>query len=269
MSTPKRQRQKEARARKAAELAKARKRAELLRTIRTWAIMVAIVLVFGYVFFIRGDSTPPTTTTSTTTTVALDQPSAELLAFAAQETACGGTAQAFAPRQEYDTFEYQDIENKVLAVITTSCGDITIELDPTLAPESVNNFVFLAREDFFDGMVFHRVVADFIIQTGDPLASGVGGPGYSMLDEIPEGFVYGKGTVALARGNEVSASQFFIVIGDRAGLDPIYNPLGKVIDGWDVIDSIASVAVEPNPINGQSDRPTQTIYIQDITIIDE
>lgn len=266
MSSPKRQRQKEARARKAAELAKAKRRADLIRTIRTWALMVTIVLVLGYFFFIRGnDSTPA----DTTTPVSLEEPSTEFLSFTEQPTACGGNVPEFKPRNTYETFEPQGIDKKVTAVITTSCGEISVELDPFLAPDTVDNFVFLAREDFYDGMVVHRIDPGFVIQAGDPLADGTGDPGYSLLDEIPSGFQYEKGVVAMARHDLVSGSQFFIVTGDEIEMDPIYNPLGRVVDGWDVIETIAAIEVGPNTISGAPDRPLESVYIEDIRIVTE
>jgi cyclophilin family peptidyl-prolyl cis-trans isomerase len=124
--------------------------------------------------------------------------------------------------------------------IATDRGDITLELDPQLAPSTVNNFVSLARQGFYDGLTFHRVVPGFVIQGGDPDGSGRGGPGYKFADEPVRG-EYTVGAVAMANsGPDTNGSQFFICIDDcRRKLDPLYNLFGYTVDGVDVAQSIA------------------------------
>jgi len=123
--------------------------------------------------------------------------------------------------------------------IATDRGDIVLELDPKLAPNTVNHFVVNARNGFYDGLTFHRVVPGFVIQGGDPEGTGRGGPGYRFDDEPVRG-EYTDGAVAMANaGPNTNGSQFFICIDDcRRKLDPLYNLFGYTIDGLDVAKSI-------------------------------
>jgi cyclophilin family peptidyl-prolyl cis-trans isomerase len=123
--------------------------------------------------------------------------------------------------------------------IATDKGDIVMELDPRLAPTSVNNFVALARQGFYDNVTFHRVVPGFVIQGGDPEGSGRGGPGYRFADEPVKG-EYTLGAVAMANaGPDTNGSQFFICIDDcTRKLDKAYNLFGHVTAGSDVTQSI-------------------------------
>ena len=123
--------------------------------------------------------------------------------------------------------------------IDTDRGTITMELDPQLAPNSVNHFVALARDGFYNGLTFHRVVPDFVIQGGDPEGTGRGGPGYKWNDEPVKG-EYTVGAVAMANaGPNTNGSQFFICIDDcRRKLDKAYNLFGYVIDGIDVAQKV-------------------------------
>lgn len=130
-------------------------------------------------------------------------------------------------------------ENKMYrATITTARGTIVADLDPQLAPNTVNNFVVQARSGFYDGLTFHRVVPDFVIQGGDPDGTGRGGPGYKFEDEPVKG-EYLDGAVAMANaGPDTNGSQFFICIDDcRAKLAPSYNLFGYVVEGLDVAKS--------------------------------
>jgi cyclophilin family peptidyl-prolyl cis-trans isomerase len=132
-----------------------------------------------------------------------------------------------------------DADTVYQVAIQTDRGDIVMELDPNLAPETVNNFVALARRGFYDGLTFHRVVPEFVIQGGDPEGSGRGGPGYKFADEPVRGD-YTLGAVAMANsGPDTNGSQFFICIDDcRNKLAPSYNLFGYVVDGIDVAQSI-------------------------------
>jgi peptidyl-prolyl cis-trans isomerase B (cyclophilin B) len=123
--------------------------------------------------------------------------------------------------------------------IATDKGDIVMELDPQLAPNTVNNFVALARQGFYDNVTFHRVVPEFVIQGGDPEGSGRGGPGYKFADEPVRGD-YIHGAVAMANaGPDTNGSQFFICIDDcTRKLDKAYNLFGYVTSGLDVTDQI-------------------------------
>ena len=123
--------------------------------------------------------------------------------------------------------------------IATDKGDILLELDPKLAPNSVNNFVALARKGYYDGLTFHRVVDGFVIQGGCPEGSGRGGPGYKFDDEPVKGD-YEAGAVAMANaGPNTNGSQFFICLEDLRGkLDKNYNLFGYTVDGMDVVKKI-------------------------------
>lgn len=132
-----------------------------------------------------------------------------------------------------------DPAHRYVATITTERGDIVIALDPARAPQSVNNFVFLAREGFYDGLTFHRIVDDFVIQGGCPEGTGRGGPGYRFDDEPVQG-EYEAGAMAMANsGPNTNGSQFFIcTVDDRHKLTKSYNLFGQVVRGMDVVGSI-------------------------------
>ena len=123
--------------------------------------------------------------------------------------------------------------------IATDKGDIVLELDPQLAPTTVNNFVALARQGFYDNLTFHRVVPEFVIQGGDPDGSGRGGPGYRFADEPVRG-EYTLGAIAMANaGPDTNGSQFFICHGRNSeGLPPSYTIFGKVTSGMEHVDRI-------------------------------
>jgi cyclophilin family peptidyl-prolyl cis-trans isomerase len=163
-----------------------------------------------------------------------------------------------------------DPKKQYTATISTTMGDITIQLFAKDAPKTVNNFVFLAKDKFYDNVTFHRVIKDFMIQTGDPLGTGMGGPGYTFEDELNNGHQYEPGVVAMANaGPNTNGSQFFIGSGEEVtGLKnyPNYTIFGKVIKGMDVVQKIASVKVKPNPNTGEASVPEQPIKIKTITI---
>ena len=133
-----------------------------------------------------------------------------------------------------------DTARRYQATIKTDDGDIVIDLDPGRAPATVNNFVFLAREGFYDGLTFHRVVDDFVVQGGCPEGSGRGGPGYRFDDEPVVG-EYDAGAVAMANsGPNTNGSQFFIcTVDDRRKLAKSYNLFGRVVSGMEVVTGIA------------------------------
>jgi peptidyl-prolyl cis-trans isomerase B (cyclophilin B) len=144
------------------------------------------------------------------------------------------------PRQYSAPAQVIDPSRRYQATIATDKGDIVISLDPALAPKSVNNFVFLARDGYYNGLTFHRVVPDFVIQGGCPEGSGRGGPGYRFDDEPVQG-EYVPGAVAMANaGPNTNGSQFFIcTVDDRHKLGKQYNLFGQVTQGMDVVLKIA------------------------------
>ena len=116
------------------------------------------------------------------------------------------------------------------ASVVTSSGTITIDLDQAAAPTTVNSFVFLARNNYFDDTVCHRIIQEFVVQCGDPTATGTGGPGYAFPDELPAEGQYEVGSIAMANsGPDTNGSQFFIITGDSgAALPPLYSLFGQV-----------------------------------------
>ncbi len=152
------------------------------------------------------------------------------------------------------------------AVLHTNMGDITVQLLPKDAPLTVNNFVFLAKDGYYDGVVFHRVMKNFMIQTGDPTGTGGGGPGYLFADE-PVKRDYAKGTVAMANsGPNTNGSQFFITQADMQGsLPKKYTIFGTVVGGLDIVDKIASVPVKASP-SVEASSPAVDVHIDKVTI---
>lgn len=124
--------------------------------------------------------------------------------------------------------------------ITTERGEIVLELYPQYAPKTVNNFIFLAREGFYDGISFHRVIPDFVIQGGDPTGTGRGGPGYHFEDEVAGNPLrHERGVISMANaGPNTNGSQFFITHSPQSHLDGRHTVFGKVIQGLDVVDEI-------------------------------
>lgn len=159
-----------------------------------------------------------------------------------------------------------DTATTYTATLDTSCGTIVIALDPSEAPETVNSFVFLAREGFYDGLTFHRVVTGFVIQGGDPEGDGRGGPGYTLPDELPDDG-YPPGSVAMANsGPDTSGSQFFIVTG-AADLPNAYTRFGTVTEGLDVARTIEAFAdPSADPGDPSSQTPSETVYTYSVTI---
>ncbi len=148
------------------------------------------------------------------------------------------------------------------AEMSTSLGAMTIMLDAAGAPNTVNNFVCLARYKYYDGLVFHRIIQGFMCQGGCPEGSGRGNPGYRFEDELPKPGRYEIGSLAMANaGPNTNGSQFFIVSGSSGmGLPPQYSLFGKVVGGLDVVDAMEKVKTGPG------DRPVDDVVIQSITI---
>jgi peptidyl-prolyl cis-trans isomerase B (cyclophilin B) len=149
------------------------------------------------------------------------------------------------------------------AVVQTSCGTFEIALDTERAPKTANSFAYLSQEGFYDGLTFHRIVPEFVIQGGDPEGTGTGGPGYKVVEKPPANLAYTKGTVAMAKSSAeppgTSGSQFYVVTGADAGLPPEYALVGKVSEGIDVVERIGSLGTA-------SEKPKQTVLIEKITI---
>jgi cyclophilin family peptidyl-prolyl cis-trans isomerase len=174
------------------------------------------------------------------------------------------------PYPQWDTAPEMAIDTDAtyLAVMTTNKGEMTLELNTEAAPETVNNFICLASHGFYDVTPFHRVIAGFMVQGGDPTGTGAGGPGYQFDDELPgDELAYEKGTLAMANsGPDTQGSQFFIVHDDLQGkLEKNYTIFGQMVDGEAVLDDIADSAVVPNE-RGEPSVPREFLVIEDITI---
>jgi cyclophilin family peptidyl-prolyl cis-trans isomerase len=155
-----------------------------------------------------------------------------------------------------------DPSKRYTAKLSTSMGELVIALDAVAAPKTVNNFVFLAREGYYDGVIFHRIIQGFMCQGGDPTGTGRGGPGYQFADELPKPRTYQIGSVAMANaGPNTNGSQFFIVSGPSGvGLPPQYSLFGQVVKGLEVLDEMEKVKTGPG------DKPLQDLTINSIEI---
>lgn len=158
-------------------------------------------------------------------------------------------------------------QNPVVTIEMENGGVMKAELYPEVAPNTVNNFIFLAKSGFYDGLIFHRVIPGFMIQGGDPEGIGVGGPGYSIKGEFsqngfPNELLHEKGVLSMARSSrpDSAGSQFFIMVDKAPHLDGAYAAFGKVTEGMDVADAIVSVKRDYN------DRPLEEQKIKSITV---
>jgi cyclophilin family peptidyl-prolyl cis-trans isomerase len=208
-------------------------------------------------------STAPTATATATTTPTAT-PSASAAPTAADKVAKKWSK---APDMMIDPTKSYEAE------ITTSKGAFKVQLFAKEAPKTVNNFVFLAKEGFYDNIMFHRIIQSFMIQTGDPLGNGTGGPGYSFEDELKTPYKYEPGILAMANsGPNTNGSQFFICTGkDAASLNsaPNYTIFGKVIEGMDNVGKIAATPVKSNPYGGEPSLPTEKVTITSISITEK
>jgi cyclophilin family peptidyl-prolyl cis-trans isomerase len=152
-----------------------------------------------------------------------------------------------------------DLAKSYSATLDTNHGEISISFFAEEAPQTVNNFVFLTREGFYDGVIFHRVVPGFVIQGGDPTGTGRGGPGYNFRDELDKPRTYSRGTVAMANaGPNTNGSQFFICL-DNVGLPHSYTIFGEVTGGMDAVDAIAGLKL-------RGEKPVDDAVIRSVTI---
>jgi cyclophilin family peptidyl-prolyl cis-trans isomerase len=158
-----------------------------------------------------------------------------------------------------------DASKSYALVVDTNCGSFTIALDLGRAPNTAASLVGLARDGYFDDTAFHRVVPDFVIQGGDPTASGSGGPGYQTVDVPPAESKYVKGVVAMAKTEldppGTSGSQFFVVTGDDIGLPADYAIVGEVTEGLDSVERIEALGVADGP-------PSQPVVIESVTVVE-
>jgi cyclophilin family peptidyl-prolyl cis-trans isomerase len=198
-------------------------------------------------------------------------------------TACsnstGGTSPVPTPSQTFGSLQWStppamqiDTSKLYYATVDTTLGTFKIQLFANESPQTVNNFVFLSQQGFYNGVIFFRVIKTYIIQTGDPTGTGSGSPGYEFADELPPKHSYGPGIVAMANsGLNTNGSQFFICTGNAAAslnTYPNYTQFGKVIDGMDVVQKIAAVPVGPGN-RGETSRPVNPPSIIRIDITEQ
>jgi cyclophilin family peptidyl-prolyl cis-trans isomerase len=153
---------------------------------------------------------------------------------------------------------------KLSAVVETSCGTFEIALDSRRAPKTVNSFAYLAKKGFYNDLTFHRIAPGFVIQGGDPLGTGIGGPGYTVDEKPPANLSYTKGTVAMAKSSADppgrSGSQFYVVTAADAGLPPEYALVGKVDKGYSVVTRIEKLG------NPKTEKPKEPVVIERMRI---
>jgi len=206
--------------------------------------VVAVVAVFGAVYLITNRPSPAANTTA--------------------GTAATAGATEFTP---VNASEFAQDTDPIVTITMTDGRQIVLQLYPKAAPNTVANFVELAQSGYYDGLTFHRVISGFMIQGGDPLGTGMGGPGYSIKGEFAgNGFEnnlpHTRGVISMARSSapDSAGSQFFIMHADADYLDGQYAAFGEVISGIEVVDSIAAVSTD------YSDKPVEDVVIQSITV---
>jgi len=186
-------------------------------------------------------------------------------------TGCGTQAEnkqnAAKKTEERDDYSSEVTEKPIVTITMENDEKIVLELDPATAPNTVANFISLAEQGFYDGLIFHRVIPDFMIQGGDPEGTGGGGPGYSIKGEFnANGFEnnmkHERGVISMARTNEPNSagSQFFIMTKDSPHLDGEYAAFGKVIEGMETVDKIVSVKRD------SADKPLEEQKMKSVTV---
>ena len=281
MGTDKRARQKElSRSRAEAARKEAERAATKRRTLNMVSIVaVAAIIVIAIAVFVGGDDDADVATDgdTTSTTVASDDstPSTDAAQTGATPTtavpniakAGVGCPEADGSSPHYTGFSEApemciDVDKTYTAEMQTNLGTFTIALDAKRAPNTVNNFVFLARYHYFDGLAFHRIIEDFMFQGGDPTGTGMDGPGYEFDDELPEQGDYQLYSVAMANsGPNTDGSQFFVITGENGvALPPSYSLFGQVTEGTDVADAIGAVETD------SGDLPLEAVVMEKVTI---
>ncbi len=202
---------------------------------------------------------PPETTEATATTETTPKPSEPASGCRKVKDPEPKKAKVAKPKDRLDP------KKTWVAVVKTSCGTLEITLDVKDNPKTASSFAHLAREGFYDGLSFHRIVPGFVVQGGDPENSGQGGPGYKVVEAPPRSTKYTRGVVAMAKTEledpGTSGSQFFIVTGEDVQLEPIYAVVGKVTKGDDVVDLLGNLENDP-----ADNRPTNPVIMEDVTV---
>lgn len=216
------------------------------------------------------ESIAPLTTQATPTTVSPSSVPVNYAGYRSQPTACGSHQPEAAVAMQFDDPDDVAVTAATVVTLNTSCGPIVIALDPDAAPEAANSFVFLAESGYLDGTVSHRIIPGFMMQAGDPTATGRGGPGYTLPDEFPSGeSPYTRGVVAMANaGPGTTGSQFFVMFEDVDWLGPQYTIIGEVTSGLETLDLIAGVPLgtAPSGADPTPSTPLESVYIVSVSI---
>ncbi|HYJ61414.1 MAG TPA: peptidylprolyl isomerase [Actinomycetota bacterium] len=246
-------------------------------TAGVFGAVIGIVAIVAGSFILLGDDDDEAATAPTPSASASASPSGDggggrvTLVVAPPETvACGADvpSRAGKPKRQYaaapaveDTI---DPEATYTATIETSCGTVVVDLFADVAPQAVASFVFLADEGFFDGLTFHRILPGFVVQGGDPLGDGTGGPGYQFVNETDRKVTFDReGLLAMANsGPDTNGSQFFVTLGPAEHLDGGYTIFGEVTEGMDAVEAIAGVPL----VDEGTGSPAEAVYIGSVTI---
>lgn len=238
-----------------------------MRSLRLLVLIAAVALIAAAC---NSSSTPTTTEPSSPpTTVPLNAVPTNYPGYLHQPTACGADQPDTAVDMKFDAPGDAGLTDVTMVTLNTSCGPIEIAMDPDVAPATVNSFVFLAEQGFFDGTVSHRIIPGYMMQAGDPTATGFGGPGYAIPDELPSDSKYTRGIVAMANaGPDTTGSQFFILFGDADWLPAQYSILGEVVSGFDALDAIEQLprGRGANSADSEPSTPLESLFIESITI---
>jgi cyclophilin family peptidyl-prolyl cis-trans isomerase len=272
--TDKRQRKRQGQQARQAAIAAARKRQQT-RTRAMAGAFLALVLIAGVAVLVNPGSdkqtvasTGPSTTVAATTPAKkpVDLPPVPLGESIKGDTPCPPT-DGSAPRTT--SFEKPPplcvaVAKTYTADMQTSKGLMTIALDVKNATKTANNFVVLARYKYFDGIAFHRIIPGFVLQGGDPMQTGMGGPGYKFEDELPKAGSYKVGSLAMANsGVNTNGSQFFVISGDTGtSLPPQYSLFGQVTQGLEVVKAIEDVGIAGT----QYGKPSEVVKILSVII---
>jgi cyclophilin family peptidyl-prolyl cis-trans isomerase len=266
--TEKRQRQKAGRDARRAAAQKAKKRKQLIR--RTIIVVIGLAIIIGISVAVTsgGGSPKASSTTSTTVPIASAQETADKAAVAA---GCPSSPTAKLTKPSWKTAPPMTIDTSktYTAAIKTDVGTFDVKLNTAGAPVTVNSFVFLANQKFYNCVTFHRVIPQFMDQTGDPTGTGTGGPGYTYADELPAKASpqYPLGSVAMANsGPNTNGSQFFVVAGTEGeSLPASYTLFGQVTSGMSVVDAINADGNSNSASNGVPPKVIHRILSVTIT----
>jgi cyclophilin family peptidyl-prolyl cis-trans isomerase len=274
VGTSKRERQKKNRETLRSQEARRAQRSKVQRRgARLGIVVLVVVALVGFVF-VTGNTdqaSAPETTVSEVVDDAVAQETANAGPFAYGTSECAPADGSAEQRREFSDAHQLCIDpaKTYVASFDTTQGAFSVRLYADRAPGTVNNFVSLARWKYFDGTTCHRVIQDFVVQCGDPTATGTGGPGYSFADELPSAGEYKIGSLAMANsGPNTNGSQFFIITGNSgASLPPQYSLFGEVTEGLDTAVKAMGALFNPDPAaNGVP--PAGEIVLKSVTIVE-